>query len=84
MGVDAETYSRIVKFQKAINFLMYGNFNKLSDIAYQLDYSDQSHFNREFKYFTGLTPNGFLKNGNQKKSKRFEKEPISPLRILKC
>lgn len=29
---------------------------ELSDIAYRLDFSDQSHFQRVFKHYTGVTP----------------------------
>ncbi|HAS40296.1 MAG TPA: hypothetical protein DCS93_07445 [Microscillaceae bacterium] len=60
VGVCPETYIRIVKFQHAINLLRQGRYQKLSDVGYMLNYADQSHFNREFKRFSGDTPKKFL------------------------
>ncbi|MCW3465694.1 helix-turn-helix domain-containing protein [Chitinophaga nivalis] len=56
VGVCTETYQRIMKFQQALRLLRHQQYNKLSDISYHLDYADQSHFNREFKLFSGFTP----------------------------
>jgi AraC-like DNA-binding protein len=85
VGVDPETYYRILRFQKAIHLLLRGDFKKLSDVAYQLCYSDQSHFIRDFKYFSGLTPNRFLKNGLPNKHIALDKEDFfTPVRLLEC
>lgn len=56
VGTCPETYIRIVKFQQAIHLLRHRQYVKLSDIGYALNYADQSHFNREFKLFSGNTP----------------------------
>ena len=56
VGVPAETYIRIKKVEKAMQILHKGNYEKFSDVAYDLDYADQSHFIREFKHFSGFTP----------------------------
>ncbi len=34
---------------------------KWTDIAYQFGYSDQSHFIKEFKNFSGFSPEAFIK-----------------------
>ena len=36
-------------------------YQKLSDVAYDLNYSDQSHFIREFRQFSGFNPSKFKK-----------------------
>lgn len=61
VGLCHETYLRIIKFQKSIQLMHNYQFNKLGDIGHQLGYTDQSYFNREFKFFSGYTPKGFLK-----------------------
>jgi AraC-like DNA-binding protein len=43
------------KIPKARLFL--AEQDSVTDIAYQLGYSDQSHFIRNFKGFSGTTPN---------------------------
>jgi AraC-like DNA-binding protein len=37
---------------------------RLSQIAYDNDYYDQAHFNKDFKEFTGMTPKEFFKFDN--------------------
>jgi AraC-like DNA-binding protein len=55
-GIHLGMYIRVLKFQRSLQLLHVNNFEKLSDIAYSLGYADQSHFIREFKFFTGYTP----------------------------
>jgi AraC-like DNA-binding protein len=38
-----------------------GEYTKLSDIAFDMGFADQSHFIRSFKRFTGESPGRFLK-----------------------
>ena len=56
VGVPPGTYIHILKFQKSINLIQRSQFEKLSDVAYESGYADQSHFIREFKNFFGSTP----------------------------
>ena len=64
LGYSPKTYVRIVRFQYAIEKLTekadYYE-NNISDYIQELGYSDQAHFQREFKEFTGITPKSFLK-----------------------
>lgn len=84
VGVTPETYVRIVKFQKSIHLLKYGHYEKLSDISYELNYADQSHFNREFKLFSGYTPKEFLETSTVSRSHNPSSKYIfEPLRIVK-
>jgi AraC-like DNA-binding protein len=34
----------------------------LTEIAYELDFTDQSHFNKQFKRFVGISPSTFQAN----------------------
>lgn len=59
IGITPMTYLRIIRFGKALKLLNNTNYKNLSDIAYNLGYSDQSHFIRDFKEFSGYTPKAF-------------------------
>ena len=56
IGISAKLFSRICRFQESLNQLRKNNYDKLSDIAYENGYADQSHFIRSFKEFTGFSP----------------------------
>ena len=56
IGIPAKLFSRICRFQESLNQLRKNNYQKLSDIAYENGYSDQSHFIRTFKEFAGVSP----------------------------
>ncbi|MEN5053907.1 helix-turn-helix transcriptional regulator [Sphingobacterium kitahiroshimense] len=84
VGVSPESYFRIVKFQKSLQLLKNGQYNRLSDIAYKLGYADHSHFNREFKLFSSFSPKEFLELQLPKNTYETDKiEDIGPLRIMK-
>lgn len=58
-GFSPKLYSRIVRFQSALN--MYGDSTKsLTEIAYECGYYDQSHFIHDFKEFSGQHPRCFF------------------------
>jgi AraC-like DNA-binding protein len=48
-------YIRKLRIEKAVTYLESSEYS-LSEIAYLTGFSDQSHFNRIFKKFTGKTP----------------------------
>jgi AraC-like DNA-binding protein len=60
VGVSPKVFSRICQFQPAFRQLSAGNFARLSDIAYDNGYADQSHLIRVFREFTGFTPGEYL------------------------
>ncbi|MCF0060539.1 helix-turn-helix domain-containing protein [Dyadobacter chenwenxiniae] len=60
VGVSPKTFLRITRFEKALDMIKRAQFHNLSDIAYDLNYADHSHFIKEFKSFSGFTPNTFL------------------------
>ena len=63
LGVTPNQYRRICQFHLSFSQLRSKDFNKLTDIAYDNGFADQSHFIRSFKEFTQITPNDYLKSG---------------------
>lgn len=59
IGLNPKEFARIVRFQRALRMMQLGSQN-YTDIAYVNGYSDQSHFIREFKQFSGLTPKALV------------------------
>ena len=57
-------YIRKLRIEKAIELLKTSRC-KLSEISYLTGFSDQSHFNRVFKSFTGMTPLEYKKSMKQ-------------------
>jgi len=62
IGVSPRVFSKICQFNAAFDQFSKGQYSKLSDLAYEHGYADQSHFIRTFKAFTLLTPGEYLKN----------------------
>ena len=62
IGVPPKLFRKICQFNAAFDQFSRGQYKKLSDIAYNHGYSDQSHFIRVFKEFTLLTPGDYLAN----------------------
>lgn len=60
VGVSPKMYKRICQFNAAFQQLNQHHFKTLTTIAYQYGFADQSHYNRVFKEFTGITPHTYL------------------------
>ena len=56
VGIPASLYLRIMRFQEAVRLMKAGRIERLSDMAYDLGYTDQSHFIKDVREFTGYTP----------------------------
>jgi len=65
VGISPKLYARINRFQSALENIRQTQYNKLTDIAYQSDYFDQSHFIRDFKEFAGTSPKHFKLKANE-------------------
>lgn len=55
VGMNPKEYYRIARFQKSLWFMQKGNRDYI-DVAFKSGYSDQSHFIRECREYSGLTP----------------------------
>ena len=60
IGLTPKQFSKIIQFQSSINKLTQSTYNSLLDIGYDSGFSDQSHFIRTFKSYTGQTPSYYL------------------------
>lgn len=65
VGISPNLFSRICRFQASLEQMRKATYKNISDIAYKYGYSDQSHFTRAFKEFTGFIPYKFMKHNNE-------------------
>ena len=59
-GITITDYIRLSRLN-AINKQMMANPGRLTELAHNLDFSDQSHFIKEFKHYVGLAPKKFMR-----------------------
>ena len=59
-GITITDYIRLTRLNTANKYIL-ANPGSLTELSYILNFSDQSHFIREFKHYNGLTPKKFLK-----------------------
>lgn len=62
VGVALKKYERISRFELALSLLATADYSELTSIAFELGYSDQSHFIKEFQEFAGMSPYHFVRN----------------------
>lgn len=60
-GAGAKDFCRCIRFQRALREILDNPERNNSYYMERLSYSDQAHFQREFKQFTGMTPKQFIK-----------------------
>ena len=61
IGLTPKQYQRVLRFNDVFVCMQGDQFLSWSDIAHLCGYSDQSHFIKEFKHFSGFNPETFLK-----------------------
>lgn len=61
VGVTPKYYSRLMRYQNVLKDMRHGNYKNMTHLAYQNNYTDQSHFIHDFKSFSGLSPSKFVK-----------------------
>ena len=64
VGITPKLFQRICQFQATLASLENGYYSKLSDIAFENGYADQSHFIRSFKEFAGISPGQYQKQAS--------------------
>ncbi|KIO78493.1 hypothetical protein TH53_03580 [Pedobacter lusitanus] len=60
-GLSPKSFDKINRFQLSLT-LIAKNEQPFTAIAYACGYFDQSHFIRDFKFFTGFTPSAYMDN----------------------
>lgn len=56
IGVSPVHFLKIARFQEALKLLQGDKYPKLTEIAYELEFADQSHFIKQIRRFSGHTP----------------------------
>ncbi|WP_185843466.1 helix-turn-helix domain-containing protein [Pseudoalteromonas luteoviolacea] len=56
LGISAKEYATLVEVSKSRSVIKCNPHKSLTDIAYDLEYTDQSHFIRQFKKVMKITP----------------------------
>lgn len=56
IGQNPKSFLKTVRFRKALNGILQYEKPKLTEVAYENNYTDQSHFIRDFKEITGQSP----------------------------
>jgi AraC-like DNA-binding protein len=64
IGISPKALFRIIRYSEIWKILNADNNYGWTDLLYSLGYFDQSHFIREFKHFTGKTPEQYAVNRN--------------------
>lgn len=60
LGITPKTYIRIVRLAATIHYFSKNKSENLTQTGYEMGFFDQSHFIREFKAFTSLSPREFF------------------------
>ncbi|TVQ13912.1 MAG: AraC family transcriptional regulator [Bacteroidetes bacterium] len=64
VGTTPKNFLKTTKFQKTMNRLKNRDFDSMTQIGYEFNYYDQTHFINSFKSFTGKTPLKQLKQND--------------------
>jgi AraC-like DNA-binding protein len=64
-GHTVKDVSGLMRFEQARNKLWHDPKTSLAALAYELGYTDQSHFSREFKRYSSTTPAAFARNAKK-------------------
>ncbi|PWJ57386.1 helix-turn-helix protein [Dyadobacter jejuensis] len=73
IGVSPKQLGKVIRLQTALKMLLNQKSENLTNIAYESQYFDQSHFIKDFKAFTGISPKSFLDDENMALSSLFYK-----------
>jgi AraC-like DNA-binding protein len=56
VGISPQLYIRIKRVNEAFKLMDSGQYERLVDVALELNFYDQSHFIRDIRAFSGMTP----------------------------
>jgi AraC-like DNA-binding protein len=60
VGLTPKQFAKIIQFKSSISKLTQQHYNSLLEVGLDCGFSDQSHFIRTFKAYTGQTPSYYL------------------------
>lgn len=60
VGISPKQLGKVIRLQAALKRILNNGGEKLAQIAYEAEYYDQAHFNKDFKEFTGTNPGEYL------------------------
>lgn len=61
IGISPKNYMRLARLNEVNRIITSGRRLLLTDVSYACGYSDQAHFIRDFKHFTGESPKNFVR-----------------------
>lgn len=64
-GITTKEYMRIARLNAVQRYMRSKSSIDFAAVAYNNGFSDQSHFIREFKAFTGIAPRRFMRSGKR-------------------
>lgn len=71
VGLTPKVYQRILRFNEILQRIQNKEQIAWTDISYSCGYSDQSHFIKEFKHFSGFNPSEFIAQSHNTQSNFF-------------
>ena len=74
IGLSPKQLSKTIRLQSTLKALLRKRPSKLTDLAYDNEYYDQSHFIKDFREFTGISPKEFY-GDDLKMSMLFDQAP---------
>lgn len=63
IGLTAKMYARLIRFKHVYGIIQQPSVTK-SEASYLAGYFDQAHFNKDFKQFTGESPDAYFSNNH--------------------
>ncbi len=60
VGISPKQLGKVIRLQAVLKMLLQQKEETLTAVAYENNYFDQAHFNKDFKEFTGTTPGDFF------------------------
>ena len=70
IGISPKQLGKVIRLHAALKMIL-SNDGNLTNVAYENEYFDQSHFIKDFKEFVGTTPKEFLGNDHMALSTLF-------------
>ncbi len=58
-GLSPKSFNMMLRYQQSLEHIMKNKYDRLTDLASDMGYSDQSHFFRQFKHYNGQGPKEF-------------------------